>query len=212
MPSGAWSAPSRYAAVLIAARRAIFVFFSLTQENFFTRPNLENLLTSVSILLVVSIGMTFVVLTAGHRPLGRVAARADGHPPLPPASTTSGLPAWLAVLRHSRRRGVRRRAVNGVLIGQRRALVLRGDARHAVLYQGVVNLWSGTETTYITSSLIDWFGFGEVTRDPGADLDHGRDVRGRVLVLRWTYFGRDVYAVGGNIEAARLSGINVAER
>jgi ribose/xylose/arabinose/galactoside ABC-type transport system permease subunit len=28
-------------------------------------------------------------------------------------------------------------------------------------------------------------------------------------VLRWTYFGRDIYAVGGNIEAARLSGINV---
>ena len=27
---------------------------------------------------------------------------------------------------------------------------------------------------------------------------------------RWTYFGRDVYAVGGNIDAARLSGINVA--
>ncbi len=29
------------------------------------------------------------------------------------------------------------------------------------------------------------------------------------VVLRWTYFGRDIYAVGGNIEAARLSGINV---
>ena len=31
-----------------------------------------------------------------------------------------------------------------------------------------------------------------------------------LVVLRWTYFGRDVYAVGGNITAARLSGINVA--
>ena len=30
-----------------------------------------------------------------------------------------------------------------------------------------------------------------------------------VVILRWTYFGRDVYAVGGNIDAARLSGINV---
>ena len=29
-------------------------------------------------------------------------------------------------------------------------------------------------------------------------------------MLRWTYFGRDIYAVGGNIEAARLSGINVS--
>ena len=31
-----------------------------------------------------------------------------------------------------------------------------------------------------------------------------------LVVLRWTYFGRDVYAVGGNVNAARLSGINVA--
>ena len=30
------------------------------------------------------------------------------------------------------------------------------------------------------------------------------------VVLRWTYLGRDIYAVGGNIEAARLSGINVS--
>src|SRR5262245_64852523 len=30
------------------------------------------------------------------------------------------------------------------------------------------------------------------------------------VVLRWTYFGRDVYAVGGNVDAARLSGISVA--
>src|SRR5437899_824411 len=29
------------------------------------------------------------------------------------------------------------------------------------------------------------------------------------VVLRWTYFGRDVYAVGGNVDAARLSGIDV---
>jgi ribose transport system permease protein len=29
------------------------------------------------------------------------------------------------------------------------------------------------------------------------------------VVLRWTYFGRDVYAVGGNLDAARLSGIGV---
>ena len=29
------------------------------------------------------------------------------------------------------------------------------------------------------------------------------------VILRWTYFGRDVYAVGGNSDAARLSGINV---
>ena len=43
----------------------LFVYFSFSQTNFLTHANIENLLTSVSILWVVSMGMTFVVLTAG---------------------------------------------------------------------------------------------------------------------------------------------------
>ncbi len=62
--AGVWSATSRYAAVLVMLI-VIFVVFAVTQDRFFTTANLENLLTSVSILWVVSIGMTFVVLTGG---------------------------------------------------------------------------------------------------------------------------------------------------
>ena len=62
--SGVWSAANRYAVVLVLLI-GLFVFFSLTQDRFLTSPNVENLLTSVSILWVVSMGMTFVVLTAG---------------------------------------------------------------------------------------------------------------------------------------------------
>src|SRR5262249_57762272 len=61
--AGVWSATSRYLAVLLLLI-ALFVVFAVTQENFFTHSNIENLLTSVSILWVVSIPMTFVVLTA----------------------------------------------------------------------------------------------------------------------------------------------------
>ena len=43
----------------------LFVYFALRQTHFLTHANIENLLTSVSILWVVSMGMTFVVLTAG---------------------------------------------------------------------------------------------------------------------------------------------------
>src|SRR5262249_30625070 len=61
---GLWAASSRYAVVLVLLI-AIFIFFSVSQENFLTKANIENLLASVAILLVVSIGMTFVVLTGG---------------------------------------------------------------------------------------------------------------------------------------------------
>ena len=78
--SGVWSAANRYAVVL-ALLIGLFIFFSATQDNFFTQPNVENLLTSVSILWVVSIGMTFVVLTAGiDLSVGSLLALSGHHP------------------------------------------------------------------------------------------------------------------------------------
>ena len=55
----AWTAASaqRFLAVLLLLV-ALFVFFSLTQERFFTSGNIDALLTSASILWVVSIGLT----------------------------------------------------------------------------------------------------------------------------------------------------------
>ena len=206
--AGAWSASSRYAAVLILLV-SIFVVLSLTQENFFTRPNLENLLTSVSILFVVSIGMTFVVLTAGiDLSVGSTLALMGIL--LSHLLNDFGLPAWLAVLGTLVAGALLGGMVNGVLIGKVGLSFFVVTLGTLSLYQGVVNIWSGTETTYITSPLIDWFGFGKVIGIPAPIWIMVATYVIAFSVLRWTYFGRDVYAVGGNIEAARLSGINVA--
>jgi len=101
-------------------------------------------------------------------------------------------------------------AVNGVLIGKVGLSFFVVTLGTLSLYQGIVNIWSGTETTYITSSFIDWFGFGTVLGIPSPIWIMLATYLIAFVVLRWTYFGRDVYAVGGNIEAARLSGINVS--
>ena len=55
---------NRYAVVLVLLL-GLFVYFSVVPEQLLHARNIENLLTSVSILWVVSMGMTFVVLTAG---------------------------------------------------------------------------------------------------------------------------------------------------
>ncbi|MGH2849800.1 MAG: hypothetical protein ACRDLP_04215, partial [Solirubrobacteraceae bacterium] len=54
----------RFLAVLILLV-AVFVFFSLTQQRFFTSGNIDALLTSGSILWMVALGLTFVMLTGG---------------------------------------------------------------------------------------------------------------------------------------------------
>ena len=207
--SGMWSAANRYAVVLTLLV-GLFIFFSATQDNFFTQQNVENLLTSVSILWVVSIGMTFVVLTAGiDLSVGSLLALTGIV--LSKLFNDVGLPAPLAVLAA---------IAIAALIGARRQrrpdrarrpLVLRRHARHALALPGhrepLVAHRRPSTSPRRSSAASASARRSASRRRSGSWLG---DVPVAFVVLRWTYFGRDVYAVGGNIEAARLSGINVA--
>ncbi len=156
--AGVWSATSRYAAVLVLLI-ALSVYFSVTQANFLTRPNIENLLTSVSILFIVSIGMTFVVLTGGiDLSVGSLLALCGII--LSELFNSVGLPAWLAVILTVLAGGLLGGAVNGVLIGRFRLSFFVVTLGTLSLYRGIVNIWSDTKTTYITSPLVDFLGFG----------------------------------------------------
>jgi ribose/xylose/arabinose/galactoside ABC-type transport system permease subunit len=208
LASGVWSATNRYAVVLLLLI-GIFVFFAVTQPDFFTTANVENLLTSSSILFVVSIGMTFVVLTGGiDLSVGSLLALSGLI--LSKLFNDLGIPAPLAVLLTCAAAAVIGGAVNGVLIGRVGLSFFVVTLGTLSLYRGIVNIWSDTETTYITSSFIDALAFGKFAGIAYPIWIMIATYLVALVVLRWTYFGRDVYAVGGNINAARLSGINVA--
>jgi ribose transport system permease protein len=205
--AGVWSAASRYAAVLVLLL-AIFAFFAVSQNDFFTSANLQNLLTSVSILWVASVGMTFVVLTGGiDLSVGSLLALCGII--LSKLMNGAGVPSWLALVLTLAAGAFIGGAVNGVLIGKVRLSFFVVTLGTLSLYQGIVNIWSGTKTTYITSSLIDKIGFGKALGVATPIWIMIGTYLLAFVVLRWTYFGRDVYAVGGNADAARLSGIGV---
>jgi ribose transport system permease protein len=205
--SGVWSAASRYAVVLTMLI-ALFVFFSFTQDNFFTRLNIQNMLASVSILWVASVGMTFVVLTAGID-LSVGALLALSGIVLSKLFNDVGLPAPLAVIATIAIAALIGALVNGFLIGKIGLSFFVVTLGTMSLYTGIVSLWSHTQTTYISSTFIGSIGFGKFLGVPTPIWIMLGTFVLAFVVLRWTYFGRDVYAVGGNIEAARLSGINV---
>jgi ribose/xylose/arabinose/galactoside ABC-type transport system permease subunit len=206
--AGAWSATSRYAAVLVLLI-GIFVYFSITQDRFLTGANIENLLTSVSILWVVSMGMTFVVLTGGiDLSVGSLLALTGLI--ISQLFNDAGLPASLAVVLAVLAGAVIGGGVNGVLIGRFGLSFFVVTLGTLVLYRGIVNIWSDTKTTYVVSPFVDGIGFGELLGLPTPIWIMGATFLVAFVVLRWTYFGRDVYAVGGNIEAARLSGIDAS--
>jgi ribose/xylose/arabinose/galactoside ABC-type transport system permease subunit len=202
-----WSATSRYAVVLVLLI-GIFIFFSVTQENFLTQANIQNLLASISILLVVSIGMTFVVLTGGID-LSVGALLALSGLILSKLFNGLGLPALLAVILTVVIGALIGGGVNGVLIGKAGLSFFVVTLGTLSLYTGIVNIWSGTKTTYVSSPLIDGIGFGKALGLWTPIWIMLGTFVVAFVVLRWTYFGRDVYAVGGNRDAARLSGIEV---
>ena len=137
--AGVWSAANRYAVVLLLLV-GIFCFFSLTQPDFFSRANLENLLTGSSILFVVSIGMTFVVLTGGiDLSVGSLLALSgiilselfnDVE-----AGAARGAGTCLAA-------ALLGGAINGVLIGRLGLSFFVVTLGTLSIYRGVVNIWS----------------------------------------------------------------------
>jgi ribose transport system permease protein len=206
--AGVWTAASRYAAVLVLLI-GLFVYFSASQTSFLTSANIENLLTSVSILWVVSIGMTFVVLTGGiDLSVGSLLALSGIF--LSKLFNGVGLPAWLAIIVTVLIAGVIGASINGVLIGRVGLSFFVVTLGTLSAYGGIVSIWSQTRTTYISSPLLDGIGFGQGLGVPTPIWIMIGTYFLAFVVLRWTYFGRDIYAVGGNIEAARLSGINVS--
>jgi ribose/xylose/arabinose/galactoside ABC-type transport system permease subunit len=153
--------------------------------------------------------MTFVVLTGGiDLSVGSLLALSGIV--LSTLFNDWGIPALLAVLLTCLIAAVIGGAVNGVLIGKVGLSFFVVTLGTLSLYRGIVNIWSDTETTYITSGFVDGIGFGKLAGVPYPVWIMVATYLVAFVVLRWTYFGRDVYSVGGNVVAARLSGINVA--
>jgi ribose transport system permease protein len=206
----AWTAASaqRFLAVLLLLV-ALFVFFSLTQDRFFTSGNIDALLTSASILWVVSIGLTFVMITGGFDlSLGSMLALTGIA--LGSFFNDLSLPIGLAILLTLAVGLVLGGGVNGFLIGRIGLSFLVVTLGTLILFQGALNLWSDTKTEQVISPLLDSLAFDSLLGVPIPVWIMAGVFVVALYVQRSTYFGRDIYAVGGSPDAARLSGIKVS--
>jgi len=204
---GRWAAGSQFVGVL-ALLIILFIVFSLTQPRFFTAANIRVLLTSVSILWMISLGLTFVMLTGGFDlSLGSMLSLAGfifvGF------YVKLGLPALPAVILTILGGAVLGGGINGVLIGRIGLPFLVVTIGTLSLFQGTTYLVSGSQTISLNSSLLNAIGFNTTFGVPITVWIMLGTLIVSLFVLRRTYFGRDVYAVGGNAKAARLAGVSV---
>jgi ribose transport system permease protein len=191
----------------------IGVFASLNFDAFASVANLRNIMIDASSLLIISVGMTFVIITAGiDLSVGAVLVFASVvGAKVMIAMGGEGLTAILVGLVCTLAAGLAWGLVNGVLIAKARVPPLIVTLGTLGMAQGsALLLTGGINVRGMPIELVTTVGIGRLfdTIPYLVLIAAGVMVVGAIL-LHFTRFGRYTYAVGSNAEAARRAGINV---
>lgn len=180
------------------------VAFALLTPKFLTTANLMNVARQASVNVVLAAGMTFVILTRGidlavGSVLGATAVIAV-QLSLLEAWSWSAVPASLAA-------GAAIGALTGAAVayGGLPPFIITLGTYTAV--RGAAYLLAGGTTVINPDLSFGWIGNDYIGPIPWIVIVAVVVVIGSALVLQRTVFGRDVYAIGGNPEAARLAGV-----
>ena len=182
------------------------VFFSIASKGRFSTAN--NLLTvarQVSITVIVGIGVTFIMIT------GNIDLAVGSYLALSGIFLANaillGVPWWLAVLLTMVALGALQLLVGAVIAKQRLTSLIVTLAMLSIA-RGIALSWAGGKPVYIENADFMKIGNGYWGPIPIPVIIAACALVIGQFVLRKTRFGRYVYAVGGNEEAARSSGIN----
>ncbi|PIC58352.1 MULTISPECIES: ribose ABC transporter permease [Sporosarcina] len=186
----------------------IVVIISIMSPSFLTLNNLFNVLRQVSINALIAFGMTFVILTGGiDLSVGSILALTGA---VTAGMMSGGMDPILAMLLGVLL-GVLLGAINGLIIAKGKVAPFIATLATMTIFRGLTLVY--TEGRPI-SGLGDSFTFqmlgkGYIFGIPVPVITMAISFAVLYFILKKTTFGRRVYAVGGNEEASRLSGINV---
>ncbi len=184
----------------------LWLAFSASLDGFATWRNAVNILDAASIPLIVATGMTFVVLTTGFDlSIGAILA---GVGVLLGALLSHGHPLVLAIavaILAALALGL----VNGALIG-----VVGLDFFVVTLgtmsaFGGLSMLYTNGRTIPVESAFMSDLGVAKLAGLPVTVLIAAAICLASWVVLRYTAFGRSIYAIGNSREASRLAGLRV---
>ncbi|MFL6056404.1 MAG: ABC transporter permease [Actinoallomurus sp.] len=199
----------------LAVLVALFVFFAvLKPAEFATTFNIRNVLTESAILLVLAVGMTYVIVTAGIDLSvgsvlvfsGVVAAKTM----VALGGTTAGWGGILLGALAGIGCGLGWGIVNGLLVAKAKIPSLIATLGTLGVSLGLAQvITNGSDVNQIPSRLSNVIGFGLVAGVPWLVIIAGLIAVLFGLLLALSRFGRHTYAIGSNAEAARRVGIKV---
>ena len=192
----------------------LVLFFSIASPSFATLANLENILQQVSVTSIIAVGLTFVILTAEIDLSVAAVANATaivltfftlqpdyvniGNIPMPGAVAIILALLACVALGFVTAIGVTRIGIPSFIMTL--AMMQIGAGISAVLVRGQI--------AYTVPPLIQTLGSRSIAHVPWIIIVAALFLLVAHLVLTYTRFGRYVYMVGGNREAAEYSGVN----
>ncbi len=195
--------------VLLLCLAMVIVFFSLASGSFFTIRNFANVFGQASLAMIAGIGVGVIVLAgeidisigslAGAAGIPLVVIMNNG------GSLELGIAGALAL-------ALTVGLVNGYLaayLGINSLIVTLGSM---FVIRGLIYLYTGQKAIPDEQSLESFYQIGNgrlLGTVPYSALTAFALLMGFMYLMRHRPFGRNIYAVGGNPEVARLAGFNV---
>ncbi len=192
----------------------LIVMFSIINPLFFSSRNIYNLISESSYLIIAGMGIVFVMISGGmDLSVGYQMAMVSTTSFLLMNSyaTTHGgdVPAWfvLVIFGWGALLGFVMGLINGLIITKMKLFPLIVTIATSEVFKGICFTITNSKTY---AGLPATFRALYTTKIAGLPLDVYIAIA--LVIITWfvlnkTHFGRDILAVGGNRECARLSGI-----
>ena len=179
--------------------------FSLLSDVFLTVPNFRNVGVAAAALAAVSFGQTFAILTAGlDLSIGAAVALVSVTSAL--AMRRYGIPAGIGTALAV---GCLAGLVNGLVVAKLKVFPFIATLATMSIMSGLaLQLSAGVPVTGVPDSFSN-LAYDRLFGIPMPVVIALLVLVVAALILRYTRVGRHLYAVGGNEEAARLSGIAI---
>lgn len=184
----------------------ISTVLALLSPYFLTVPNLINVVLTMSVIGIVSIGMTYVMLSGG---IDLSVGATMGLSAVVAATFAKSGSPFVVVVLVALGIGFLIGLVNGLAITRLRVPPLIATLAMLSVAKGIQLIYSRGVTVFGLGDAVGWLGHGSIGPIPVPIV---------LLLLLYvlasfslsrTSFGRKVYAVGGNERAARIVGIQV---
>ncbi len=182
------------------------IIFGMVNPDFYSFDNVINIFRNSSFTFITAIGMTYLLITgAFDLSIGSQMACGGLFAGL---LMQAGIPTWVAII-VGILSGVVFGSINGYIIEFVKVPPMIATMSTMMIFRGIVYVVLKGEPLYPLPDNFATIGQGSFLNIPYIIII--TIVLGVIaeLVLKYTVFGRMIYAVGGNAESSRLSGIPV---